>query len=129
MGLGHRWEEVRKAYAVANKLLGGIIKVTPSSKVVGDFSLFIVQNNLDEASVVEKATELDFPDSVLDFMNGKLGIPEGGFLEPLRSRVLKGKAPLVNEGERPGYQMKYFDFELEGKNLSFRTAVPLLPED
>lgn len=102
MGIGHKWDEVRKAYAVANKALGGIIKVTPSSKVVGDFALFIVQNNLDEISLVEKAQENDFPDSVLDFMNGKLGVPEGGFPEPLRTRVLKGKAPLIKEGERPG---------------------------
>ena len=55
MGIGHKWNEVRIAYAVANKVLGGIIKVTPSSKVVGDFALFIVQNNLDEVSVVDKA--------------------------------------------------------------------------
>jgi len=55
MGIGHKWDEVRKAYATANKVLGGIIKVTPSSKVVGDFALFLVQNNLDKISVVEKA--------------------------------------------------------------------------
>jgi pyruvate carboxylase len=61
-------------------------------------------------------------------MNGKLGIPEGGFPEPLRTRVLKGKAPLIKEGERPGQQMKVFNYDVEGQNLSLRTAVPLYPE-
>ncbi len=58
-------------------------------------------------------------------MNGKLGVPEGGFPEPLRTRVLKGKSPLVKDGERPGKNLKHFDYDLEGKNLSIRTAVPL----
>ena len=61
-------------------------------------------------------------------MNGKLGVPEGGFPEPLRTKILKGKAPIVKDGERPGQQMKPFDFELEGKNLSLRTAVPLITD-
>jgi pyruvate carboxylase len=55
-----------------------------------------------ENSIVEKAELYDFPDSVLDFMNGKLGVPEGGFPEPLRTKILKGKAPIVKDGERPG---------------------------
>lgn len=58
----------------------------------------MVQNNLDETSVVEKAEKLDFPDSVLDFMNGRIGVPAGGFPEPFRSRVLKGKPPSVPDG-------------------------------
>ena len=57
---------------------------------------------MDENSIVEKAELYDFPDSVLDFMNGKLGVPEGGFPEPLRTKILKGKAPIVKDGERPG---------------------------
>ena len=59
-------------------------------------------------------------------MNGKLGVPAGGFPEPLRSRILKGKPPLVKDGLRPGQQMGSYDFETEGKNLSLRTAVPLI---
>ncbi len=81
---------MKKTYALANKALGDIVKVTPSSKVVGDLAIFMVLNNLDEQTVVEKAAGLDFPDSVLDFMNGRLGVPAGGFPEPLRQRVLKG---------------------------------------
>ena len=84
---------MRSAYAVANRVLGGLIKVTPSSKVVGDLAIFLVQKGLDEQTVVEKAEQFDFPDSILDFMNGKLGVPEGGFPEPLRTRVLKGRPP------------------------------------
>ena len=57
---------------------------------------------MDENSIVEKAELYDFPDSVLDFMNGKLGVPEGGFPEPLRTKILKGKAPIVKDKERPG---------------------------
>lgn len=87
---------------MANKALGDIVKVTPSSKVVGDLALFMVQNNLDGASVVEKAQNLDFPDSVMNLMNGKLGVPAGGFPEEFRKRVLKGNAPAVADGTRPG---------------------------
>lgn len=64
VGLGDKWDEVKLAYAAANRALGDIVKVTPSSKVVGDLALFMVQNNLDELSVVEKAEKLDFPDSI-----------------------------------------------------------------
>jgi pyruvate carboxylase len=59
-------------------------------------------------------------------MNGKLGVPEGGFPEPLRTRVLKGKPPQIKDGKRPGSKLNKFDFELEGKNYSLRTAIPLV---
>jgi pyruvate carboxylase len=108
---------------MANKALGDIIKVTPSSKVAGDLALFMVQNNLDLESVVEQAANYDFPDSVLSFMNGRLGVPAGGFPEPFRSRVLKGKPPQIPDGERPGTNMVPMDFELEKKILTERTGV------
>jgi len=82
--LGDKWDEVKLAYAMANKALGDIVKVTPSSKVVGDLSLFMVQNNLNQETVVERAANLDFPDSVMNFMNGKLGVPAGGFPKEFR---------------------------------------------
>ena len=95
-----RWEEVKAAYGAANRALGDIVKVTPSSKVVGDLAQFMVQNAIpDEGVLVERAGELSFPASVVDFMAGAIGQPAGGFPEPLRARVLKG-APIV-EG-RPG---------------------------
>ncbi|GBF90515.1 pyruvate carboxylase [Raphidocelis subcapitata] len=93
------WGKVQKSYAAANKALGDIVKVTPSSKVVGDLAQFMVQNDLDENSLVERASELSFPGSVVEFMQGYIGQPAFGFPEPLRSRVLKGKPTI--EG-RPG---------------------------
>lgn len=102
LGLGDSWNKVQSSYAAANRALGDIVKVTPSSKVVGDLAQFMVQNELDEASVVEKADQLSFPASVVEFMQGYIGQPSFGFPEPLRSRVLKGK-PTV-EG-RPGASM------------------------
>ena len=107
---------------MANKALGDIIKVTPSSKVAGDLALFMVQNKLDLTSVVDKAANLDFPDSVLNFMNGKLGVPAGGFPEPFRSRVLKGKDPIIPDGSRPGVNMPVYDFENEKKIMQERTG-------
>merc|ERR1719172_587266 len=90
----------------ANRLMGNIVKVTPSSKVVGDLAQFIVANNLTEESLLEEADTLSFPSSVVDFMQGYLGVPEGGFPEPLRTKVLKGATPI--EG-RPGESLPPVD--------------------
>jgi pyruvate carboxylase len=108
---------------MANIALGDIIKVTPSSKVAGDLALFMVQNKLNLTSVVDQAASLDFPDSVLSFMNGRLGVPAGGFPEPFRSRVLKGKPPQIPDGERPGTNMVSMDFELEKTIMTERTGM------
>ncbi|CAF4435021.1 unnamed protein product, partial [Adineta steineri] len=83
LGLGSQFENVKKSYIEANQLLGDIIKVTPSSKVVGDLAQFMVQNNLTAKDVRERADELSFPTSVIEFMQGQLGQPHGGFSEPL----------------------------------------------
>lgn len=90
VGLGERWPEVCRMYARVNMLFGDIIKVTPSSKVVGDMTLFMVQNNLTEEDIYEKGAALDFPQSVVDFFDGKLGIPYGGFPEKLQNIILRG---------------------------------------
>mmetsp|Transcript_38533 Transcript_38533/g.108941 ORF Transcript_38533/g.108941 Transcript_38533/m.108941 type:complete len:1254 (+) Transcript_38533:126-3887(+) len=103
LGLGNQWPKVKKAYHQANMVLGDLVKVTPSSKVVGDLAQFMVQNNLNEASVVEQAESLSFPSSVVEFMQGYLGQPPFGFPEPLRTRMLKGKE--IIEG-RPGASIK-----------------------
>ncbi|KAJ6636261.1 Pyruvate carboxylase, mitochondrial [Pseudolycoriella hygida] len=108
LGLGDFFEDVKKAYKEANLLLGDIIKVTPSSKVVGDLAQFMVQNNLSANDVLEKAEELSFPKSVVEFLQGAIGIPHGGFPEPLRSKVLKDM-PRV-EG-RPGASLPPLDFD------------------
>lgn len=100
MGLGSDWQKVKDAYAAANRALGDIVKVTPSSKVVGDLAQFMVANNIkDEHALVEQAENLSLPSSVVEFLQGFIGRPPGGFPEPLRSRVVKDR-PVV-EG-RPG---------------------------
>ncbi|XP_055854141.1 pyruvate carboxylase, mitochondrial isoform X2 [Episyrphus balteatus] len=107
LGLGDFFEDVKKAYREANLLLGDIIKVTPSSKVVGDLAQFMVQNKLNAEQLTEKAEELSFPKSVVEFLQGAIGTPYGGFPEPLRSRVLKDMPRI--EG-RPGEQLAPLDF-------------------
>ncbi len=108
LGLAHRWPAIKRAYAAANRLLGDLIKVTPSSKVVGDLAQFMVQNDLDEVAVAEQAETLSFPKSVIDFFVGNLGVPYGGFPEPLRTKILRGRAGVVG---RPGASMPDLDFD------------------
>ena len=92
LGLASHWPLVKKAYKEANELCGDIIKVTPSSKIVGDLANFMVQNKLSKQDVLDRAEELNFPTSVIQYFQGYLGIPEPwGFPEPFRTRVLKGR--------------------------------------
>ncbi|KAJ6218028.1 hypothetical protein RDWZM_009185 [Blomia tropicalis] len=107
LGLESQFEQVKKAYTEANRLLGDIIKVTPSSKVVGDLAQFMVQNKLTAKDVENKAEELSFPSSVVEFMQGFIGEPHGGFPEPLRSRILKGLQPVRG---RPGQHLPPLNF-------------------
>lgn len=100
VGLGAQWKETKEAYRQANQLLGDIVKVTPTSKVVGDFAQFMVSNKLSYDDVLKKASTLDVPASVLDFFEGLMGQPYGGFPEPLRSEILRGQRPKLTE--RPG---------------------------
>lgn len=87
LGLGAQFEAIKSAYTEANKLLGDVIKVTPSSKVVGDLAQFMVQNRLSAWDVEDRAEDLSFPSSVVEFMQGFIGEPHGGFPEPLRTKV------------------------------------------
>ncbi|KAI8799870.1 hypothetical protein BJ742DRAFT_109062 [Cladochytrium replicatum] len=119
LGLGKQWEEVKVAYAAANRLAGDIVKVTPSSKVVGDLAQFMVANNLTEKDVLEQAETLSFPQSFLEYLQGYLGVPPYGFIEPFRNRVLSAKNLKAVEG-RPGKSLSPLDFvqlkvELEEK--------------
>ncbi|XP_063756716.1 LOW QUALITY PROTEIN: pyruvate carboxylase, mitochondrial [Eleginops maclovinus] len=126
MGLGNKFKEVKKAYTEANKLLGDLIKVTPSSKIVGDLAQFMVQNNLTRAEVEEKADELSFPLSVVEFLQGFIGIPHGGFPEPFRSKVLKN-LPRI-EG-RPGASLPAMDFKSLEEGLRAAHNDEITPED
>lgn len=107
LGLGDLFEDVKKAYREANLLLGDIIKVTPSSKVVGDLAQFMVQNKLTSEEVKKKAEELSFPKSVLEFLQGAIGEPYQGFPEPFRSQVLKDMPRIKG---RPGESLTPLDF-------------------
>lgn len=122
LGLTGQWSQVKTAYATANRLLGDIIKVTPSSKVTGDLAQFIVANKLTEQEVIDKAATLNFPQSVVEYFQGFLGIPPYGFPEPLRSRVLKGKTiqgtpGLVSFAGRPGADLPPMDLECARNTL------------
>src|SRR5690606_22164866 len=114
LGLSDRWPAIKRAYAAANRLLGDIIKVTPSSKVVGDLAQFMVQNDLDEAAVLEQADTLNFPRSVVEFFQGYLGVPYGGFPEPLRTKVVRDLPTITG---RPGATLEPLDFEQLRKDL------------
>ena len=84
LGLGDQFEMVKKRYKDANEILGDIVKVTPSSKVVGDLAQFMVQHNLTKQDVLDRASELSFPNSVVEYLQGQIGQPYGGFPEPFR---------------------------------------------
>jgi len=99
LGLEARWPEVSNAYAQVNQLFGDIVKVTPTSKVVGDLALYMVANGLTPEDVQNPDKAIDFPESVISLMKGELGFPADGFPPALQSKVLKGKPPLVG---RPG---------------------------
>jgi len=114
LGLTSRWPEIKAMYATANQLLGDIPKVTPSSKVVGDLAQFMVAQGLTAEQLVEQAESLPLPDSVIQYFQGTIGVPPGGFPEPLRTNVLKGR-PLADgracfDG-RPGATMDAYGFD------------------
>jgi pyruvate carboxylase len=114
VGLGDRWDEVKEMYRRVNDMFGDIVKVTPSSKVVGDMALFMVQNNLSEEDIYEKGESLDFPDSVVEFFEGYLGQPHGGFPKELQRIILKGREPI---NVRPGELLEPVDFKAIKESL------------
>lgn len=118
LGLGEKWLLTKETYKVANHLLGDVVKVTPTSKVVGDLAQFMVSNNLTEEDVIKLAPELDFPDSVLDFMEGLMGTPYGGFPEPLRTNILGNKRPKLDK--RPGLTLTPVDFAKVKEEMTSR---------
>ena len=110
MGLEARWPEIADAYAQVNLLFGDIVKVTPTSKVVGDMALYMVANDLTAADVADPDHEMAFPESVVSLFKGELGMPMDGFPEALQHKVLKGQAPISG---RPGEHMPPVDLEAE----------------
>lgn len=114
-GLGHRFKEVKEMYKTVNDMVGDITKVTPSSKMVGDMAIFMVQNNLTPENIHDKAKEMAFPDSVVTYFKGMMGQPMGGFPEDLQKLVLKGDTPISC---RPGELLESEDFEVTREYLA-----------
>ncbi len=110
LGLGDKFDQIKDTYAVVNDMFGDIVKVTPSSKVVGDMAQFMVANNLTREDVFSRGAMLSFPESVQQFFMGELGQPEGGFPKELQAIILKDKKPVT---ERAGKHMPPVDFEKE----------------
>ncbi|HUP92198.1 MAG TPA: pyruvate carboxylase [Solimonas sp.] len=122
MGLEGRWPEVSRAYAEVNRLFGDIVKVTPTSKVVGDMALFMVANGLSPADVASPDRDIDFPESVVSLFRGELGRPADGFPPELQRKVLKGKSALVG---RPGESLPPVDLEAARSEAEKAVGRPL----
>ncbi len=115
LGLGSRFTEVKENYRKVNEMLGDIIKVTPSSKMVGDLAIFMTQNDLTPETIVEKGESLAFPDSAVSYFSGMMGQPAGGFPKDLQKVVLKGKEPITC---RPGELLEPVDFEAKKREMA-----------
>jgi pyruvate carboxylase len=114
MGLEEKWPDIARTYADVNQMFGDIVKVTPSSKVVGDMALMMVAQGLSRADVEDPARDVAFPDSVIDMMRGNLGQPPGGFPAGIVAKVLKGEAPNT---DRPGAHLPPVDIETSRAEL------------
>ncbi|MGG5172992.1 pyruvate carboxylase [Pseudarthrobacter sp. J1738] len=99
LGLGERFEAIEDMYTAADRILGRLVKVTPSSKVVGDLALHLVGLNADPADFEENPQKFDIPDSVIGFLSGELGDPPGGWPEPFRTKALQGRSIKVRDVE------------------------------
>ncbi len=119
-GLGHKFKEVKEMYMKVNAMVGDIVKVTPSSKMVGDLAIFMVKNDLTPENIVEKGKDLAFPDSVVSYFEGMMGQPVGGFPDGLQKIVLKGKEPITC---RPGELLPPVDFEAIGKQIAQKHGI------
>jgi len=122
LGLGDKMEEIKKAYKEVNELFGDIVKVTPSSKVVGDMALFMVTGNLKKEDILTKGHNLSFPESVVSLFKGDIGQPVGGFDPKLQKIILKDVKPYT---ERPNEHLSPIDFdkEMETFRQKFDNAI------
>jgi pyruvate carboxylase len=122
MGVGDRLPELKRMYAIVNELLGDIVKVTPSSKVVGDLAIFMLTQNLTPESLIERGESIQFPESVVGFFAGDIGVPPGGFPERLRKIVLKGRKSVVGD-DLPDVDFDAVRAEVAGKIGTVPAAV------
>ncbi|MGH8323759.1 MAG: biotin/lipoyl-containing protein, partial [Steroidobacteraceae bacterium] len=121
-----RWPEVAQAYADVNSMFGDIVKVTPTSKVVGDMALMMVTSGLTKEKVLDPQTDVAFPQSVVQLFRGDLGQPYGGFPEALQRKVLKGEKPLT---QRPGAGLPPADLAAERAKIQQKLPRPVTDDD
>src|SRR5271165_6728683 len=128
MGLGHRWREAEKMYAEVNQLFGDIVKVTPSSKVVGDMTLFLMAKEMQPVDILklDEKHDVSLPNSVVEMFSGALGVPPGGWPRKLQKIILRGAAPLRG---RPGDNLPAADFAEEQKALEKKTGHAVAQDD
>lgn len=126
LGLADRWHEVAEMYGRVNLMFGDIVKVTPSSKVVGDMALYMVSSNLTPQDVLDPDIEITFPESVFAMLRGELGHPPGGWPAELQRKALRGQAPLAG---RPGEHLDPVDFEAVRERLTTLTMQPPTEQD
>ncbi|WP_320203872.1 pyruvate carboxylase [Agrobacterium rosae] len=122
LGLETRWHQVAQTYADANQMFGDIVKVTPSSKVVGDMALMMVSQDLTVADVLNPDKDVSFPESVVSMLKGDLGQPPGGWPEGLQKKALKGETPYT---VRPGSLLKDADLDAERKEIETKIERPV----
>jgi pyruvate carboxylase len=121
-----RWPEVAQAYADVNAMFGDVVKVTPTSKVVGDMALLMVTSGLTREKVLDPQTDVAFPESVVQLFRGELGQPYGGFPEGLQRKILKGEKPLT---ERPGARMPPANLDAERAKIQQKLPRPVTDDD
>ena len=126
LGLADQWADVCKRYADANQLLGDIVKVTPTSKAVGDLALFMVANQLSADDIANNRREIAYPASVLDLVGGMMGQPPGGFPENVKKSILKDKPEVT---QRPGESLPPVDFAAIGEKLSAKLCREARPRE
>jgi pyruvate carboxylase len=128
MGLGHRWREIERMYAEVNQLFGDIVKVTPSSKVVGDMTLFLMAKEMTPADVLnlDENHDVSFPNSVVEMFSGVLGVPPDGWPKKIEKILLRGAKPVKG---RPGASMPAMDFTAEKESLEKKIAHAVSNQD
>jgi pyruvate carboxylase len=128
LGLAGKWRQILRTYADVNQLFGDIVKVTPSSKVVGDMTLYLVANNLKAPDVLDEKRELSFPKSVVDLMEGRLGQPPGGWPKKLQQVILKDHKPIKGRpaDALPAVKLDEVRAELKGKIKAAPTDYDLM---
>ncbi|MEM0935491.1 MAG: pyruvate carboxylase [Pseudomonadota bacterium] len=126
LGLEERWHEVAEAYAQVNRMFGDIVKVTPSSKVVGDMALMMVSQGLSRADIEDGAREVSFPDSVIEMMRGGLGQPPGGWPKKIQKRILGDETPFTH---RPGARLPDEDVEVKRAEIAEIVGTEIDDED